>query len=84
MRIWTLTMRWIYQKAYIMNMYTKADYRRRGIAYQTLELLDENARKRGITSISLVATDMGRALYEKFGFVAMKDEMELPREILFS
>lgn len=31
-------------KAYIMNMYTNPDYRRLGIAYQTLELLaaDEN------------------------------------------
>lgn len=65
------------EKAYIMNMYTKSDYRRQGIAFKTLELLVADARKRGITSISLEATELGRPLYTKFGFVKMNDEMEL-------
>lgn len=65
-------------KAYIMNMYTHPEYRRKGIAYQTLELLVSAARDRGIKSISLEATHMGRPLYEKYGFVKMQDEMELP------
>ncbi len=65
-------------KAYIMNMYTKPEYRRKGIALKTLNLLVEDAKSRGITAISLEATDMGRPLYEKYGFVKMKDEMELP------
>ena len=30
----------------------------------------------GITYISLEATEMGRPLYKKYGFVSMKDEME--------
>ena len=30
------------------------------------------------THISLEATDMGRPLYEKYGFVKMNHEMELP------
>ena len=46
------------KKAYIMNMYTNPKYRRKGIAYRTL--------------------DMGRSLYEKYGFVKMNNEMELP------
>ena len=66
------------QKAYIMNMYTKPEYRRNGIAYKTLNLLIAEAKRKGITSISLEATDMGRPLYEKYGFVKMNDEMELP------
>ena len=65
-------------KAYIMNMYTSPDYRRRGIAYHTLELLIEEAEKRGVKHISLEATDMGRPMYERYGFVNMKHEMELP------
>lgn len=65
------------KKAYIMNMYTKPEYRRRGIAYKTLDLLVDEAKKRGITAISLEATDMGKPLYEKYGFVKMMDEMEL-------
>jgi len=66
-------------KAYIMNMYTHPDYRRKGIAHQTLDLLVQDAKSRGISSISLEATQMGRPLYEKYGFVKMNDEMELPQ-----
>lgn len=65
------------RKAYIMNMYTTPDYRRKGIAYHTLELLVEEAMNRGVKHISLEATDMGRPLYERYGFVKMDYEMEL-------
>lgn len=65
-------------KAYIMNMYTDPEYRRRGIARGTLDRLISDARERGITSISLEATEMGRPLYEKYGFVKTEDEMYLP------
>ena len=65
-------------KAYIMNMYTNPDYRRRGIAYKALDLLVQESRNAGIPFISLEATAMGRPLYEKYGFVKMNDEMELP------
>lgn len=66
------------KKAYIMNMYTKPEYRRNGIAYETLSRLISDAKERGITAISLEATAMGRPLYEKYGFRKMNDEMELP------
>lgn len=66
------------KKAYIMNVYTHPDYRRKGIAYQTLDKLVCDAKRKGITSISLEATAMGRPLYVKYGFVKMDDEMELP------
>ena len=65
------------KKAYIMNMYTNPQYRRRGIAFHTLDLLVKYAREQGISQIALEATDMGRPLYEKYGFVKMEDEMEL-------
>lgn len=68
------------RKAYIMNMYTTPQYRRQGIAARTLALLVEDARRRGVTAVSLEATDMGRPLYEKAGFVPMEHEMELPEE----
>ena len=66
------------KKAYIMNMYTASEYRRQGIAIHTLDLLVKDARKQGVSQIALEATDMGRPLYEKYGFVKMNDEMELP------
>lgn len=69
------------KKAYIMNMYTKPEYRRNGIAFKTLDLLVTDARQNGITAISLEATDMGRPLYKKYGFVKMNDEMELAVEM---
>lgn len=67
-------------KAYIMNMYTNPAYRRRGIAAKTLDMLINDTKNKGITAISLEATDMGRPLYEKYGFIKMNDEMELPEE----
>ncbi|MDO4330137.1 MAG: GNAT family N-acetyltransferase [Lachnospiraceae bacterium] len=69
-------------KAYIMNMYTNPDYRRKGIAYHTLEILIEEVKNKGVTHISLEATDMGRPLYERYGFVSMNDEMELPENCM--
>lgn len=65
------------QRAYIMNMYTAPGYRRCSIAYHTLDLLVAECRKKNICQITLEATQMGRSLYEKYGFVKMNDEMEL-------
>ena len=65
------------KKAYIMNMYTRPDYRRRGIARRVLELLTAEAEMRQIDAVTLEATAAGRPLYEAFGFTAMRDEMEL-------
>ena len=65
------------KKAYIMNMYTASTYRRQGIAFHTLDLLVKDVRKQGVSQITLEATEMGRPLYEKYGFVKMEDEMEL-------
>lgn len=69
-----------YKKATIddLDILTKPEYRRNGIAFKTLDLLVGEAKQKGITAISLEATDMGRPLYEKYGFVKMNDEMELP------
>ena len=65
------------KKAYIMNMYTAPEYRRQGIALHTLDLLVKDAREQGVSKIALEATDMGRPLYERYGFITMEDEMEL-------
>ena len=65
-------------KAYIMNMYTRPEYRRQGIARRMLDILISDAKSRGIRFITLEATQMGKPLYEKAGFVPLKDEMILP------
>lgn len=64
-------------KAYIMNIYTVPEYRRKGIAYKTLDLLIKSTKEKGINHITLEATAMGRPMYEKYGFTKMNDEMEL-------
>lgn len=68
------------RKAYIMNMYTAPEYRRRGIARKTLDMLVQECRRRGVGFITLEATEAGRPLYESYGFVPMRDEMILPEE----
>ena len=55
------------------------DYRRKGIAFKVLGMLVKECYARNITAISLEATDMGRPLYEKYGFIKMEHEMELPK-----
>ena len=49
----------------------------KGIATKVLELLIKESKNRGVTDISLEATEMGRLLYEKSGFVKMNNEMNL-------
>jgi GNAT superfamily N-acetyltransferase len=68
------------RKAYIMNMYTRPDYRCRGIASYVLDLLVQEARQRGVAQIGLEATAMGRPVYESYGFLPAGAEMELVQQ----
>ena len=61
--------------AYIMNMYTKPEYRNKGIATKLLGYIVEEAKSRNCIKITLNASDMGRPVYEKFGFIDIKDDM---------
>jgi GNAT superfamily N-acetyltransferase len=63
-QLWNMTGK----EAYIMNMFTKPEWRRKGIGSAILEKLLEEARNRGIEAVKLHATPMGRSLYEKYGF----------------
>ena len=66
-----------------MNIYTEPAYRRRGIAYRILDLLVSDIRSKGVIAVSLEATEAGRPLYEKYGFVKMNDEIELSKNFVF-
>ena len=61
--------------AYIGNMYTYPEYRKKGIASKLLSLAVEEAKNYGCNKVLLNATDMGRPIYEKFGFTDSKDDM---------
>jgi len=58
------------KRAHLMNVYTKAMYRRQGISKRMVEMLIDEAREQGVTEISLDSTKMGRPLYEALGFEA--------------
>lgn len=55
-------------KGYITNMYTRNDYRKQGIATLLLDKLVEEAKIRNVNKLWLGASELGRPVYEKFGF----------------
>lgn len=63
------------RKGYVMNMYVRGEYRRRGVASRMLELLLADAAERGVDFVALEASEDGRPFYETFGFRPMPDEM---------
>ena len=65
------------KEAYIMNMYTRPEYRKKGIGTQLLEKLLMEVKEKGIKKIRLHATNIGKPLYEKVGFKSKDDEMVL-------
>ena len=65
---------------YYGDLFVVPEYRRKGIARKMLDILVAEIREKGDVSVTLEATEMGRPLYEKYGFVALPDEMELPEE----
>ena len=67
------------KRAHLMNVYTRNEYRRQGIARKMVQMLIDDAWNRGATEISLDATTMGRPLYESLGFTDSKECMVLTR-----
>lgn len=63
--------------AYIMNIYTLPNWRKKGIGKQVFHHILEAAKERNYKRVILHATEDGRPIYEKFGFRATNDEMEL-------
>ena len=68
------------KRAHLMNVYTRSDYRRQGIARKMVNMLIDETWKRGATEISLDATKMGRPLYESLGFTNSTEGMVLTRK----
>lgn len=65
------------KRAHIMNVYTRAEFRRMGAARKMMTFLLDEARRRGATSITLDATESGRPLYEALDFHGSEEHMEL-------
>lgn len=52
----------------MLNVYTSAEYRLRGIATKVMEAVLEEAKRQELVYIELLATPAGRKVYEKMGF----------------
>ncbi len=63
------------KRAHIMNVYVAEGYRRQGIGRQLMLALHAEAASRGVTEITLDATDAGRRLYEAIGYQASDECM---------
>jgi GNAT superfamily N-acetyltransferase len=57
------------RQAIIQNVYTEPDWRRLGLAALLIKRIIDWTREEGIDSVVLHASDEGRALYERLGFV---------------
>jgi len=57
------------RQAIIQNVYTEPDWRRRGIGTLLMKEIIAWSQKTGIDSLVLHASNEGRPLYEKLGFV---------------
>ncbi len=56
------------REGYLMALYTRPEFRRRGLATALLNTILDHLRAEGITRVTLRASPDGRPLYEKLGF----------------
>ena len=67
------------REAYVLNVYTQPEHRRKGLATALTQRVLEWCASRGIRKISLHATGDGARIYERFGFRDEEREMILRR-----
>ena len=65
------------KRAHLMNVYKRTEFRRRGAGKMMVEFLIKEAISRGVTEISLDATEMGHLLYKSLGFIDNGQGMNL-------
>ncbi|WP_263375265.1 GNAT family N-acetyltransferase [Granulicella aggregans] len=64
-------------RAYLLNFYTAAEFRGRGLAKTLLARCVEEARVRGCEVVTLHASKFGKPIYEKYGFKQTNEMMLL-------
>ena len=58
------------QRAWVVNMFTEPEHRRRGLARRLMQAMVEWCRGQGMRCLYLHASDDGRPLYESMGFTS--------------
>ena len=64
------------RKGYVMNMYTKPEYRRQGLGTRILNEIECEAKQLNIKKLFLIASKMGRPVYREAGFMGTEKYME--------
>lgn len=64
------------RRAYLLNLYVYPEHRRKGVARLLMQTALDWCKAQGIGTVSLHASQVGRSLYESFGF-AQTNEMRL-------
>lgn len=62
--------------AYLMNIYTRPDYRKMGVGNKIVNWLIKRAEEKGITKIYLETSEAGEKLYKKIGFSDMENMLK--------
>jgi ribosomal protein S18 acetylase RimI-like enzyme len=65
---------------YILNIYVRPEWRRRGAATAVMRALHEEARRRGAVRVGLHASSAGAAVYAGLGYVNKPGYMETDLE----
>ncbi|MGL4605840.1 MAG: GNAT family N-acetyltransferase [Eubacteriaceae bacterium] len=65
------------RNAYVTNMFTLKEYRKRGLASTLLEKILSEARSFGYSVVRLHASSDGEGIYLRFGFIPSDGYMEL-------
>ena len=63
------------QEAYILNMFTDREHRRKNLARQLMQVMIDWCQENKIGRVSLHTSDAGRPLYESLGFGATNEMM---------
>lgn len=67
------------KRAYLLNVFVKPEFRRRGLAHGLIERCLAETRKLGIRVVTLHSSDSGRPVYEKLGFHPTSEMMCVER-----
>jgi GNAT superfamily N-acetyltransferase len=62
-------------RGYLLNVYVEPEHRRKGLARELVGQALEVCHERGIHTVTLHASEMGRPVYEGLGFKAMNEMM---------
>ena len=63
------------QEAYILNMFTEREHRRKNLARELMRMMLSWCEENKVGKVSLHASDEGRPLYETLGFVPTNEMM---------